>query len=629
MGVCMCGGAVRQYLRSKMPRLRWTADLHHCFVHAVERLGGQERATPKLVLQLMEVKGLTIAHVKSHLQMYRSMKNDENVAQSTGGRLPAVTHDDDLEGRFEFPDTSLDGTHDHVQVLHQTARVRFPVGDHAASANSCLPAAGVFQSETDHFGGSAQYRFLHNFLQRRHPPAAAAGLVQKSGFHELDQRLSMSTLRHDGHGESWVPRSPAAVARTGIQKATGTGFRNWSTHHSGEEKRDTTMQQLEWARSVGDHQATVTNKAGAAVTAGITLPAGHSIDHLRTKLDEWSRRGSSPAAQLLPAESWDQTRQPRLHQEQLVMTESGGRMHSLPLPQHESIMLQQLPALGHPPEGSDSLKKLQLMHESEWERWGSEHEVVGMDQEWGPKITSLAHHSGGAPAHATASTASSMASPLTHFRQLLDNSCCGSSNVQEEEEPRGWGRGEPAAAGGSKAEGVIISGSHMSEGQRKLALAHSQKVIMEKQTSREYHGENQLPIRPCALLQQPTSKISSTLEPEGRFLKQAGARGQSCTDDDDEQRGGDMNLQLQLDRTTTCCSLSLSPYSSSRTKSYSPPYSWLTRSSLSFIPPGINDDISDGLSLQQQQQQQQSESTILDIPPKGITLDLTMSIGGP
>jgi len=36
------GGAVRQYLRSKMPRLRWTADLHHCFVHAVERLGGQE-----------------------------------------------------------------------------------------------------------------------------------------------------------------------------------------------------------------------------------------------------------------------------------------------------------------------------------------------------------------------------------------------------------------------------------------------------------------------------------------------------------------------------------------------------------------------------------------------------------
>jgi hypothetical protein len=33
---------VRQYNRSKMPRLRWTPDLHMAFVHAVERLGGQE-----------------------------------------------------------------------------------------------------------------------------------------------------------------------------------------------------------------------------------------------------------------------------------------------------------------------------------------------------------------------------------------------------------------------------------------------------------------------------------------------------------------------------------------------------------------------------------------------------------
>lgn len=33
---------VRQYVRSKVPRLRWTPELHLNFVHAVERLGGQE-----------------------------------------------------------------------------------------------------------------------------------------------------------------------------------------------------------------------------------------------------------------------------------------------------------------------------------------------------------------------------------------------------------------------------------------------------------------------------------------------------------------------------------------------------------------------------------------------------------
>ncbi|KAM0035647.1 putative histidine kinase response regulator and transcription factor RR-A-type family [Helianthus debilis subsp. tardiflorus] len=33
---------VRQYVRSKMPRLRWTPELHHAFVRVVKRLDGQE-----------------------------------------------------------------------------------------------------------------------------------------------------------------------------------------------------------------------------------------------------------------------------------------------------------------------------------------------------------------------------------------------------------------------------------------------------------------------------------------------------------------------------------------------------------------------------------------------------------
>ncbi|PKA50711.1 Myb family transcription factor APL [Apostasia shenzhenica] len=56
-------------------RLRWTQQLHQRFVDAVTQLGGIEKATPKSVMQVMGVPGLTLYHLKSHLQKYRLSKN--------------------------------------------------------------------------------------------------------------------------------------------------------------------------------------------------------------------------------------------------------------------------------------------------------------------------------------------------------------------------------------------------------------------------------------------------------------------------------------------------------------------------------------------------------------------------
>ncbi|EXB93641.1 Myb family transcription factor APL [Morus notabilis] len=84
-------------------RIKWTEDLHEQFVECVNRLGGAEmenidqafyyiEATPKNILKLMNKNMLTIFHIKSHLQKYRTSKHiadykkekSENIATSDG-----------------------------------------------------------------------------------------------------------------------------------------------------------------------------------------------------------------------------------------------------------------------------------------------------------------------------------------------------------------------------------------------------------------------------------------------------------------------------------------------------------------------------------------------------------------
>uniref|UniRef100_A0ACD5WWC8 Uncharacterized protein n=1 Tax=Avena sativa TaxID=4498 RepID=A0ACD5WWC8_AVESA len=138
---------VRQYNRSKHPRLRWTPDLHMAFLHAVERLGGQERATPKLVLQMMNVRGLSIAHVKSHLQMYRS-KKIEHESSHQRAAMSSVFSPMNFHMRR--------GDHRFHDMFFQ------PAPGSALTSNG-----GVFASRNDSLPDASR---IYSLLQRRQPP---------------------------------------------------------------------------------------------------------------------------------------------------------------------------------------------------------------------------------------------------------------------------------------------------------------------------------------------------------------------------------------------------------------------------------------------------------------------------
>ncbi|CAA3015875.1 myb family transcription factor PHL8-like [Olea europaea subsp. europaea] len=100
------------------PRLKWTQELHQRFVDAVEQLGGADKATPKSLMRMMDIHGLTLYHLKSHLQKYRLGKSQQSQTYHKNKQEDYRA----VDQRSDFPNKICNGVQDQINESFQIAQ---------------------------------------------------------------------------------------------------------------------------------------------------------------------------------------------------------------------------------------------------------------------------------------------------------------------------------------------------------------------------------------------------------------------------------------------------------------------------------------------------------------------------
>ncbi|CAM8887554.1 hypothetical protein QQ045_025046 [Rhodiola kirilowii] len=221
------------------PRLRWTADLHDRFVDAVTQLGGPNKATPKAIMRTMGVKGLTLFHLKSHLQKYRLGKQSGKEMcdiVKDGSYLLEGPESNNSAGKMLTPDTNegfevkeaLRAQMEvqsklHLQVeaekhlqIRQDAERRYM----AMLETACKMLAdhyiggAVIDADNDKTNKTPPSAFSFNTI-----PAYTSQPSTLSGLHGLEELIpSLYTQRADCSTESCLTShdSPAAYTLQGL-----------------------------------------------------------------------------------------------------------------------------------------------------------------------------------------------------------------------------------------------------------------------------------------------------------------------------------------------------------------------------------------------------------------------------